>query len=321
MQRFAYPAVLNWRRVAQSGELLNTQRFAYTAFFGTGYLGLYILEYKFLKETLAVCKLLRRFVPNIIRGGLLNCFRGGFALAARSCVQRVASKISQAIVALIPRGGFALQRVVERTNGEIILSPLRRNFQMGTVSVVLLEELRVALQQGPGIPKDIYSLHQSLYWTPKDIWGKQEIDSWKVPELTKAKATSDSVYFIGQYATNAPSPGEWSSTGMYEEKTSNRAEIEKKNLIIENENMIVNCLSIKLLYDVGKISCLDLEVTYVKVHDESKLFQNLKGFKNKDNVDWTLERILGAYCECKSREPSYSAVDVNALLNNMIATD
>ncbi|GJW06212.1 retrovirus-related pol polyprotein from transposon TNT 1-94 [Tanacetum coccineum] len=30
------------------------------------------------------------------------------------------------------------------------------------------------------------------------------------------------------------------------------AEIEKKNLLIENENLIVNCLSIKLMYDVEK---------------------------------------------------------------------
>ncbi|GJV42453.1 hypothetical protein Tco_1420893, partial [Tanacetum coccineum] len=33
----------------------------------------------------------------------------------------------------------------------------------------------------------------------------------------------------------------------------------KKNLLIENENLIVNCLSTQLLYDVEKIRCLDLE--------------------------------------------------------------
>ncbi|GJX89045.1 retrovirus-related pol polyprotein from transposon TNT 1-94 [Tanacetum coccineum] len=37
------------------------------------------------------------------------------------------------------------------------------------------------------------------------------------------------------------------------------AEIEKKNLLIENENLIVNCLSTQLLYDVEKSRCLDLE--------------------------------------------------------------
>ncbi|GJU87129.1 retrovirus-related pol polyprotein from transposon TNT 1-94 [Tanacetum coccineum] len=56
------------------------------------------------------------------------------------------------------------------------------------------------------------------------------------------------------------------------------AEIEKKNLLIENENLIVNCLSTQLLYDVEKSRCLDLEADMSKVHDESKtLFQNLKG--------------------------------------------
>ncbi|GKA76270.1 hypothetical protein Tco_0782731 [Tanacetum coccineum] len=37
------------------------------------------------------------------------------------------------------------------------------------------------------------------------------------------------------------------------------AEIEKKNLLIENKNLIVNCLSTQLLYDVEKSRCLDLE--------------------------------------------------------------
>ncbi|GJX69509.1 hypothetical protein Tco_0305236 [Tanacetum coccineum] len=43
------------------------------------------------------------------------------------------------------------------------------------------------------------------------------------------------------------------------------AEIEKKNLLIENENLIVNCLSTQLLYDVEKSRCLDLEADMSKV--------------------------------------------------------
>ncbi|GKB21310.1 retrovirus-related pol polyprotein from transposon TNT 1-94 [Tanacetum coccineum] len=42
------------------------------------------------------------------------------------------------------------------------------------------------------------------------------------------------------------------------------AEIEKKNLLIENENLIVNCLSTQLLYDVEKSRCLDLEADMSK---------------------------------------------------------
>ncbi|GJT28114.1 hypothetical protein Tco_0908389 [Tanacetum coccineum] len=54
------------------------------------------------------------------------------------------------------------------------------------------------------------------------------------------------------------------------------AEIEKKNLLIENENLIVNCLSTQLLYDVEKSRCLDLEADVSKVHDESKLISKLE---------------------------------------------
>ncbi|GJW66109.1 retrovirus-related pol polyprotein from transposon TNT 1-94 [Tanacetum coccineum] len=54
------------------------------------------------------------------------------------------------------------------------------------------------------------------------------------------------------------------------------AEIEKKNLLIENENLIVNCLSTQLLYDVAKSRCLDLEADVSKVHDESKLISKLE---------------------------------------------
>ncbi|GJZ35901.1 hypothetical protein Tco_0581718 [Tanacetum coccineum] len=59
------------------------------------------------------------------------------------------------------------------------------------------------------------------------------------------------------------------------------AEIEKKNLLIENENLIVNCLSTQLLYDVEKSRCLDLEADMSKVHDESKLIsKKWKGMPN-----------------------------------------
>ncbi|GJY88103.1 retrovirus-related pol polyprotein from transposon TNT 1-94 [Tanacetum coccineum] len=54
------------------------------------------------------------------------------------------------------------------------------------------------------------------------------------------------------------------------------AEIEKKNLLIENENLIVNCLSTQLLYDMAKSRCLDLEADVSKVHDESKLISKLE---------------------------------------------
>ncbi|GKD00819.1 retrovirus-related pol polyprotein from transposon TNT 1-94, partial [Tanacetum coccineum] len=54
------------------------------------------------------------------------------------------------------------------------------------------------------------------------------------------------------------------------------AEIVKKNLLIENENLIANCLSNQLLYDVEKSCCLDLEVEMSKIHNESKHISNLE---------------------------------------------
>ncbi|GJX60804.1 putative ribonuclease H-like domain-containing protein [Tanacetum coccineum] len=49
-----------------------------------------------------------------------------------------------------------------------------------------------------------------------------------------------------------------------------------EKLLIENENLIVNCLSTQLLYDVEKSRCLDLEADMSKVHDESKLISKLE---------------------------------------------
>ncbi|GKD14482.1 retrovirus-related pol polyprotein from transposon TNT 1-94 [Tanacetum coccineum] len=50
----------------------------------------------------------------------------------------------------------------------------------------------------------------------------------------------------------------------------------KKNLLIKNENLIANCLSNQLLYDVEKSRCLDLEAEMSKVHNESKHISKLE---------------------------------------------
>ncbi|GJY83110.1 hypothetical protein Tco_0496486 [Tanacetum coccineum] len=55
------------------------------------------------------------------------------------------------------------------------------------------------------------------------------------------------------------------------------AEIERKNLLIANENLIANCLSNQLLYDVEKSRCLDLETEMSKIEDlKAQLEGNLK---------------------------------------------
>ncbi|GKD91661.1 hypothetical protein Tco_1367168 [Tanacetum coccineum] len=103
------------------------------------------------------------------------------------------------------------------------------------------------------------------------------------------------------------------------------AEIEKKNLLIENENLIVNCLSTQLLYDVEKPRCLDLEADVSKVHDKSKLISKLEGeclnlqlknlehqIQEKDNVIRNL-KVIVANVNDRSCGP-YNAKDVTALI-------
>ncbi|GKB33377.1 hypothetical protein Tco_0872778, partial [Tanacetum coccineum] len=47
-------------------------------------------------------------------------------------------------------------------------------------------------------------------------------------------------------------------------------EIERKNLLIANENLIANCLSNQLLFDVEQPRCLDLEAEISKLQNENQ---------------------------------------------------
>ncbi|GJU78751.1 retrovirus-related pol polyprotein from transposon TNT 1-94 [Tanacetum coccineum] len=60
------------------------------------------------------------------------------------------------------------------------------------------------------------------------------------------------------------------------------AEIVKKNLLIENENLIANCLSNQLLYDVEKSRCLDLEAESVET--VRRIVEEARVVKLLDNV-------------------------------------
>ncbi|GJV54816.1 retrovirus-related pol polyprotein from transposon TNT 1-94 [Tanacetum coccineum] len=71
------------------------------------------------------------------------------------------------------------------------------------------------------------------------------------------------------------------------------AEIVKKNLLIENENLIANCLSNQLLFDVEKSRCLDLEAEMSKVHNESKHISKLKVY-----MEFTASQITFIYIHC-----------------------
>ncbi|GJS69472.1 retrovirus-related pol polyprotein from transposon TNT 1-94 [Tanacetum coccineum] len=94
------------------------------------------------------------------------------------------------------------------------------------------------------------------------------------------------------------------------------AEIEKKNLLIENENLIVNCLSTQLLYDVEKSRCLDLEADMSKDAPDFNSFFKIKNLEHqiqeKDNVIRHLKDLV-ANVNDRRREP-YNAIDVTALI-------
>ncbi|GJS09028.1 hypothetical protein Tco_0365824 [Tanacetum coccineum] len=94
------------------------------------------------------------------------------------------------------------------------------------------------------------------------------------------------------------------------------AEIEKKNLLIENENLIVNCLSTQLLYDVEKSRCLDLEADMSKEAPDFNSFFKIKNLEHQiqenDNVIRNL-KVLVANVNDRSCEP-YNAKDVTTLI-------
>ncbi|GJQ92970.1 hypothetical protein Tco_0004109 [Tanacetum coccineum] len=87
------------------------------------------------------------------------------------------------------------------------------------------------------------------------------------------------------------------------------AEIEKKNLLIENENLIVNCLSTQLLYDVEKSRCLDLEADMSEVHDESKLISKLE--REYLNLQLKYQHLQESFDNKKS-QASQEAPDFNS---------
>ncbi|GJS91288.1 putative ribonuclease H-like domain-containing protein [Tanacetum coccineum] len=87
------------------------------------------------------------------------------------------------------------------------------------------------------------------------------------------------------------------------------AEIEKKNLLIENENLIVNCLSTQLLYDVEKSRCLDLEADMSKVHDESKLISKLE--RECLNLQLKYQHLQESF-DNKNSQASQEAPDFNS---------
>ncbi|GJZ54557.1 hypothetical protein Tco_0609442, partial [Tanacetum coccineum] len=87
------------------------------------------------------------------------------------------------------------------------------------------------------------------------------------------------------------------------------AEIVKKNLLIKNENLIANCLSTQLLYDVEKSRCLDLEADMSKVHNESKHISKLK--REYLNLQLKYQHLQESF-DNKNSQTSQEAPDFNS---------
>ncbi|GKB24506.1 hypothetical protein Tco_0863907 [Tanacetum coccineum] len=87
------------------------------------------------------------------------------------------------------------------------------------------------------------------------------------------------------------------------------AEIVKKNILIENENLIANCLSNQLLYDVEKSRCLDLEAEMSKVQNESKHISKLE--RENLNLQLKYQHLQESFNNNKS-QASKEAPDFNS---------
>ncbi|GJT60257.1 hypothetical protein Tco_1003790 [Tanacetum coccineum] len=87
------------------------------------------------------------------------------------------------------------------------------------------------------------------------------------------------------------------------------AEIVKKNLLIENENLIANCLTNQLLYDVEKSCCLDLEAEMSKVQNKSKHISKLK--RENLNLQLKYQHLQESFDNNKS-QASKEAPDFNS---------
>ncbi|GJY33256.1 hypothetical protein Tco_0417725 [Tanacetum coccineum] len=122
--------------------------------------------------------------------------------------------------------------------------------------------------------------------TPEQIF-------WSIDENDRKKAE-----------TSVPKP----LSALTNTKDKQCAEIVKKTSI-ENENMIANCLSNQLLYDVEKSRCLDLEAEVSRVHNESKHISKLE--REYLNLQLKYQHLQESFDNNKS-QTSQEAPDFNS---------
>ncbi|GJV52188.1 integrase, catalytic region, zinc finger, CCHC-type containing protein [Tanacetum coccineum] len=144
-------------------------------------------------------------------------------------------------------------RILPTKSQERLILCTHYNFLLNLTKLAKLESPQQVLQGERGFEqtKDVTSLDDILFFkTLKVTFGW----SFKQPSLKKFKELEEIFVTMNNEVDKIRIDKQC-------------AEIEKKNLLIENENLIVNCLSTQLLYDVEKSHCLDFEADMSKVHD------------------------------------------------------
>ncbi|GJR42980.1 retrovirus-related pol polyprotein from transposon TNT 1-94 [Tanacetum coccineum] len=97
--------------------------------------------------------------------------------------------------------------------------------------------------------------------TPEQIFWSKEVNEIKRAENSVPKPLSA----LTVYPPNTP-------VKLFPKNAVDKqcAEIERKNILIENENLIANCLSSQLLYVMEQSRCLDLEAEFSKYNNENQ---------------------------------------------------
>ncbi|GJT26879.1 hypothetical protein Tco_0907154 [Tanacetum coccineum] len=177
-----------------------------------------------------------------------------------------------------------------KDNGENIMKSIKEGpFHMGTVSDVITGGTEGAVQQGPVRARVLNDLSAEE---------KESIDSGIHPDTPvklSPRILPTKKYFerVQKALFTEVKEMEEIFDQMNNEVDQNDvdkqcSEIERKNLLIANENLNANCLSNQLMFAVEQSRCLDLEAEISKLQNENQKDVNdemIRGF-NKLEVDY-----------------------------------
>ncbi|GJS27767.1 hypothetical protein Tco_0488387 [Tanacetum coccineum] len=136
--------------------------------------------------------------------------------------------------------------------------------------------------------------------TPEQIF-------WSIDENDRKKAETSVPKPLSALTVYPPNTSVKLVPRVLPTKNKQCAEIVKKNLLIENENLVANCLSNKLLYDVEKLRFLDLEAEMS--HNESNHISKLE--REYLNLQLKYQHLQESFDNNKS-QTSQEAPDFNS---------